>query len=248
MEEAPLFTPSAAEFEDPLRYISSIRTEAERFGICRIQPPEGWEVPLALHALFRFPTRVQTVTELQQRLRSGRADQWKESYTAFLASIGERLPKPWPSWGGVTLDLWALSDAVMRRGGYLRVCEEQRWREVVRSLQAIEPGLSAGVSASFSLRTAYEKYLLQFELFTSAEAGLPIIPSPLCTGPGAALLESSERDEDQAGQGLGELHTPFMREVTLEADDGALDEVRPLFARARKLMSLCSLGSLWSVF
>ncbi len=29
----------AAEFGDPLRYIASIRAEAEQFGICKVVPP-----------------------------------------------------------------------------------------------------------------------------------------------------------------------------------------------------------------
>ena len=34
LREAPTFHPTAAEFEDPLRYIMSIREESEQFGIC----------------------------------------------------------------------------------------------------------------------------------------------------------------------------------------------------------------------
>ena len=34
LREAPTFHPTAAEFENPLRYIMSIRQESEEYGIC----------------------------------------------------------------------------------------------------------------------------------------------------------------------------------------------------------------------
>ena len=71
VKEAPVFHPSAEEFADPLRYIASIRAEAEPCGLCRIVPPAGWAVPFNQDpATFSFKTRVQTVNELQLRLKS----------------------------------------------------------------------------------------------------------------------------------------------------------------------------------
>ena len=64
VKEAPVFHPSAEEFADPLRYIASIRAEAEPCGLCRIVPPAGWAVPFNQDpATFAFKTRVQTVNE-----------------------------------------------------------------------------------------------------------------------------------------------------------------------------------------
>jgi hypothetical protein len=34
LQEAPTFHPTAAEFENPMEYIMSIRETAERFGVC----------------------------------------------------------------------------------------------------------------------------------------------------------------------------------------------------------------------
>lgn len=39
VDEAPVFRPTAQEFEDPMAYIQSISAEASNFGICKIVPP-----------------------------------------------------------------------------------------------------------------------------------------------------------------------------------------------------------------
>lgn len=173
---APVFRPTPEEFSDPLKYLASIREVAEAAGICRIVPPDGWDVPLALSRSTSFPVSVQTVTELHQRLRSGRSVQWRAEYQAFLQSCGEK-PVKQPVWGGKPLDLWALYDAVSRRGGYTVVCGAGGWKEVARSLQAMEPSVVLTPStASLSLRTAYEKHLIHYELYAMA-GELPTVPS-----------------------------------------------------------------------
>lgn len=45
---APTYYPTREEFNDHLAYIERIRPEAEKYGICRIVPPEGWNPPFAL--------------------------------------------------------------------------------------------------------------------------------------------------------------------------------------------------------
>ena len=43
----PTFYPTEEEFsQNPLTYISSIRSVAEKYGICKIVPPAGWNPPL----------------------------------------------------------------------------------------------------------------------------------------------------------------------------------------------------------
>jgi len=43
----PTFYPTVEEFEgNPIDYIKKIRPVAERYGICKIVPPPGWNPPL----------------------------------------------------------------------------------------------------------------------------------------------------------------------------------------------------------
>ncbi|KAJ9540112.1 hypothetical protein OSB04_026618 [Centaurea solstitialis] len=70
--DAPVFYPTEEEFEDTLKYISSIRDKAEAYGICRIVPPPSWKPPCPLKesAVWEnstFATRIQRVDKLQNR-------------------------------------------------------------------------------------------------------------------------------------------------------------------------------------
>ncbi|PIN09991.1 DNA-binding protein jumonji/RBP2/SMCY, contains JmjC domain [Handroanthus impetiginosus] len=70
--EAPVFYPSEEEFEDTLKYISSIRAKAEIYGICRIVPPPSWKPPCPLKERniwesSKFLTRIQRIDKLQNR-------------------------------------------------------------------------------------------------------------------------------------------------------------------------------------
>ncbi|XP_031282041.1 putative lysine-specific demethylase JMJ16 [Pistacia vera] len=72
LEDAPVFYPTAEEFEDTLKYIASIRPKAEPYGICRIVPPPSWKPPCPLKEKHKwegstFATRVQRVDKLQNR-------------------------------------------------------------------------------------------------------------------------------------------------------------------------------------
>ncbi|KAI3721664.1 hypothetical protein L2E82_32681 [Cichorium intybus] len=70
--DAPVFYPTEKEFEDTLKYISSIREKAEGYGICRIVPPASWKPPCPLKEKTvwensTFATRIQRVDKLQKR-------------------------------------------------------------------------------------------------------------------------------------------------------------------------------------
>lgn len=42
--EGPTYHPSIEQFQDPVRYIDSVSPHAIPYGLCRIIPPEDWEV------------------------------------------------------------------------------------------------------------------------------------------------------------------------------------------------------------
>lgn len=72
LEDAPVFYPTEEEFQDTLKYISSIRSRAEPYGICRIVPPRSWKptCPLKEKSIWegsKFATRVQRIDKLQNR-------------------------------------------------------------------------------------------------------------------------------------------------------------------------------------
>ncbi|KAJ4955385.1 hypothetical protein NE237_012168 [Protea cynaroides] len=72
LEGAPVFYPTEEEFKDTLKYIASIRSRAELYGICRIVPPPSWKPPCPLKDKkfwegSKFATRIQRVDKLQNR-------------------------------------------------------------------------------------------------------------------------------------------------------------------------------------
>ncbi|KAL3523734.1 hypothetical protein ACH5RR_016568 [Cinchona calisaya] len=72
IQEVPVFYPSEEEFEDTLKYIASIRSKAEAYGLCRIVPPPTWKPPCPLKQKHiwensKFATRIQRIDKLQNR-------------------------------------------------------------------------------------------------------------------------------------------------------------------------------------
>lgn len=74
LPSAKVYRPTAAEWADPLRYISSISKEAQACGIAKIVPPEGWAPPFAINkAAFKFSSKIQAVHELQVLLEQAKS-------------------------------------------------------------------------------------------------------------------------------------------------------------------------------
>lgn len=79
IKEAPIYYPSAEEFKQgPISYIAKIRNEAEKYGICKIVPPDTFTPPFVVDEnCFEFTPRYQRLNELEASIRT------KLNYTEF---------------------------------------------------------------------------------------------------------------------------------------------------------------------
>ena len=81
IDDAPTFRPTAAEFADPIVYLTSIEPTARKSGICKIVPPEGatprWNADAWRDDDARFETKLQLVHKLSE----GRLFQFGKEYT-----------------------------------------------------------------------------------------------------------------------------------------------------------------------
>ena len=156
--EAPTFTPTAQEFENPLRYLLSIREEAEKFGICCIQPPPSWKPPFMIDLnKLKFPTRVQKINELL--VRKVQRMRFMKQLTEFSDASGKPLKKI-PDVSGRALDLHLLYMLVDKRGGFERVGSERKWSEVAEHMNMHHT--TTGHLAQ-ALKKHYQQLLLPFE-------------------------------------------------------------------------------------
>ncbi|VDK86103.1 unnamed protein product [Dibothriocephalus latus] len=134
--EAPVFYPTAQEFEDPVLYLSKIKPIAFQTGICKIIPPKGWNPPFAVDInTFRFTPRVQRLYELEG---------------------GGKLRIP--SINGKYLDVFWLFKHVQKAGGYDQVTSTKLWPTIAEKL-----GYNGSKYAT-AIKSNYEKILLPFEL------------------------------------------------------------------------------------
>ena len=122
--EAPVFRPTASQFRDPLRYVASIRREAEPFGICKIVPPKGWKVECAVdwNSTKKFATKRQRLHELGEGQPFGDGREYTlEEYQRMADEFYERRIAKYPDLKGDALlkrleeDYWAIVDQVREK-------------------------------------------------------------------------------------------------------------------------------------
>ena len=100
-----------------------------------------------MESLEFFPTdSYQKSEEFKKKLMSF---MWENGYDSFKV----------PQIAGRELDLYKLYTSVIRRGGYERVSSLKLWREIVNEFKLPD----SCTSASFTLRTHYQKYLFAYE-------------------------------------------------------------------------------------
>jgi len=150
--EAPVYKPTADEFHNPLAYINSIRSVAQRSGICKIIPPPDWNPPFSVDQdAFRFTPRVQRLNELEAKTRI------KLNFLDHLAKFWElqSMPLKIPLVDAKYLDLYALYKAVNDDNLTDALGREHNWSQI-----AIRLGYPCGHGIGNILRQHYEKVLL----------------------------------------------------------------------------------------
>ncbi len=127
LQEAPTFRPTEDEFKDPFAYIQKIRCEGEKYGICKIIPPDSWSPDFSINTeKFFFKTRRQELNSVEGGTRTNL--QYLDQLAKFHKQHGMNLNR-FPSVDKRPLDLYELKKAVESRGGFLRVCKGKKWSE-----------------------------------------------------------------------------------------------------------------------
>lgn len=125
--EAPVFTPTAEQFKDPLKYINEIREIGAQYGICKIKPPPNWQPPFTLDVdNFKFVPRIQKLNELEAltRVKLNFLDQiakfWELQGSQFKIPVVEKR----------AVDLYSLYKIVLDEGGIDIVNKHKKWKAV----------------------------------------------------------------------------------------------------------------------
>ncbi|KAF8925624.1 hypothetical protein BGZ58_000642 [Dissophora ornata] len=151
LQDAPCFYPTEEEFLEPLQYIESIRPEAEKAGICKIIPPDGWKPPFALDTEKLNSMEGQTRTNLN----------YLEQLYKFHRQQGHPVYKI-PQLDKRPIDLFQLRKEVAARGGYQKVTASKKWAEIGRGLDYTRKQCT---SMSNALKNAYLNIILPYEIY-----------------------------------------------------------------------------------
>ncbi|KEQ86672.1 PLU-1-domain-containing protein [Aureobasidium pullulans EXF-150] len=182
--EGPTFRPTEEEFRDPMAYMRKIEPEGRKYGIAKIIPPDGWQMPFAIDtSKFHFRVRRQELNSVEGGTRANL--NYLDQLSKFHRQHGTNLNR-FPSVDKRPLDLYKLKKAVEARGGFERVCKQKKWAEIGRDL-----GYSGKImsSLSTSLKNSYQKWLQPYEDYLRVakpgvqhqlelENGGPFTPSP----------------------------------------------------------------------
>lgn len=167
VDEAPVFYPTPLEFNlGPIDYIAKIRSQAEKYGICKIVPPKTFRPPFAVDPNhFKFTPRVQRLNELEASVRA------KLNFLDQLYKFWElqacKIKIPYID--GRPLDLHQLHRCVRNEGGFEACVCEKRWSKVSQLMGFHSTSRNKGTVASL-LRHHYEKLLYPYDIFLAGEA------------------------------------------------------------------------------
>ncbi|XP_064640231.1 protein Jumonji-like isoform X2 [Lineus longissimus] len=156
MFDTPLFMPTEQEFQDPMAYIAKIRPEAEKYGMCRIQPPPSWKPDCKVHDEMRFTSQIQYIHLTHHRWGPNREKMaCIKKHLKSQAVDVEQLPLI----GGIELDLPRLGATIQEFGGLQHVLDKKKWNKVADVM-----GISKlALDRTTKLYDAYCKYLLSYD-------------------------------------------------------------------------------------
>ncbi|KAL1409908.1 hypothetical protein Q8F55_003907 [Vanrija albida] len=170
----PAYRPTADEFRDPMAYIESIAPQAKKYGICKIIPPEGWQMPFELETdSFRFRTRLQRLNSIEAASRA--KINFLEQLSMFHLQQGDSKAHI-PVIDRKLLDLWRLRKEVNKLGGIDEVNRLKAWTKITDLL-------GYNTTSSPQVKAAYTRIILPFELFALRAKNSPDSPlTPLPHG------------------------------------------------------------------
>uniref|UniRef100_A0A0P5I956 [histone H3]-trimethyl-L-lysine(4) demethylase n=1 Tax=Daphnia magna TaxID=35525 RepID=A0A0P5I956_9CRUS len=160
---APTYHPSVQEFQDALAYIAKIRPEAEKYGICKIKPPPGWQPPFAVDVdNCKFTPRIQRLNEL-------------EAHTRIKLNFLDKIARFWELQGSSlripvvdkkALDLFTLHKLVQEEGGMELITKERRWTTLATKM-GLKTANNKGIGGI--LRTHYERVVYPYVIFETGK-------------------------------------------------------------------------------
>ncbi|KAI9064868.1 hypothetical protein FKP32DRAFT_1591090 [Trametes sanguinea] len=168
LSDCPTFHPTPEEWKDPMAYISSISNTAKRYGMCKIVPPLGWNMPFVTDTeRFRFKTRLQRLNSIEASSRA------KVNFLEQLYRFHKQQGNPRvsvPTINHKPLDLWLLRKEVHKLGGYDAVTREKKWADLGRLLGYTGiPGLAT------QIRNSYSRVILPYEQFCERVRNSPAL-------------------------------------------------------------------------
>ncbi|KAI0042015.1 hypothetical protein FA95DRAFT_1575993 [Auriscalpium vulgare] len=177
LEDCPTFHPTAEEFKDPMAYIKTISETAKNYGICKIVPPESWEMPFVTDTEnFRFTTRLQRLNSIEASSRA-KINFLEQLYRFHQQQGNTRVSVP--TINNKPMDLWLLRKEVQKLGGHEAVTKAKKWADLGRLLgYGGIPGLST------QIKNSYTRVILPYEHYCEMVRSSPAL----------ANLASASRD------------------------------------------------------
>ncbi|KAF9428426.1 hypothetical protein BGZ94_002445 [Podila epigama] len=176
LDNAPCYYPTPEEFLEPLRFIESIRPEAEKAGICKIIPPQNWKPTFALDTeLFRFKTMIQKLNSMEGETKTNSS--YVEQLYKFHRQQGHPVNKI-PQLDKRPIDLYRLKKEVAARGGYQKVTAGKKWAEIGRGLDYTRKQCT---SLSNALKSAYSRVIMPYEIYLAKQHAATNTPTSTST-------------------------------------------------------------------